>query len=720
MAPKQQEPYATSEAEKFLVDEGSGLALMVGDDGALLATDHGYNIPLNLRKCLAFSQRSQWKCTKYVEEKNHDWIVECIARWKGRADAAEHDTFFEDVETLMRAACCWSHRGNPHWGSQFDIWKLAILQNLGRNYIDDSASDASSLASDKETGYAAFMSSPEPGVEGDDTTPISFPDPDPYQDLDTLSGDGISPAQDDDGSLDGQGHGNINLDDTRSSTVNEDPNPHQPDQLLGSGLLDIPGFGKLVGPYTTKAQQRRGATAWLRAIDRAWEIKDGKKNVAPRELEPGFVYIFRLGDDHRFLKIGLTKRSFSARLNDSNNCWKGKAIEIYPAKTVGPGDSFLYAGRVEQVVLALFAKRRLSVGGCYGKKGRCNTTHVEWITASQSADSNEQYESVLRLARERIERWSQWAKSMPYDENGGLTVSGFVNAVNLFLKFELRHFDDEPGVLDLIHHLGVELGINGGASGEDGDSREQFMNDTGDTPEESARVDIKGGKEPNAASATQHQKPHMAGRPDLPRGKPLNSQLEADKSQSDAVPQHAPGSVDQNPPSDVGATQPEGSDETQPHSPSSPPDTSVQEPSLHKLKDQAQEILAYKTKKVMKEVKQGMGQGTAVCKAWWRRHRAGQDDDHVKDAAGLQADVIALLKADISANVARLRANRAARRGPGISGGDVEGGSEAGDGTSGTGEKDVSKILERIADVFDDISSLLRSRSDSSGGNGPI
>jgi hypothetical protein len=169
MAPEQ------DESQNFMVDEGSGLALMVGDDGALLQRAHEYNLPLDLRRCLALVEEKKRDCNGHVEVKkrkcmghvllkNREWIVACIARWEGRADAAGHDTFFGDVRRLMKEACCNNHQGKPDSRDNVDSWKLVMLQTLGRNASPAAGDVELVMGTDSQTG----SQSTTPSASNDD------------------------------------------------------------------------------------------------------------------------------------------------------------------------------------------------------------------------------------------------------------------------------------------------------------------------------------------------------------------------------------------------------------------------------------------------------------------------------------------------------------------------------------------------------------------------
>jgi T5orf172 domain len=138
-----------------------------------------------------------------------------------------------------------------------------------------------------------------------------------------------------------------------------------------------------------------------------------RKSLSPQdENKKGFIYMYWIAGSFNFVKIGLTSRTTTERLNEwSKLC--GHEIQEFTKSVEEPGDQLPHIHRVEALVHAELREARLEEIVCKG----CRGGHIEWFAVSPA------------YAQKVINKWSKWIRTEPYVE-GELKSSIIANGIN--------------------------------------------------------------------------------------------------------------------------------------------------------------------------------------------------------------------------------------------------------------------------------------------------
>jgi len=131
-------------------------------------------------------------------------------------------------------------------------------------------------------------------------------------------------------------------------------------------------------------------------------LKPGGR-LSEQDLKPGSIYAFSRISSPGYVKIGLSKRAVEVRLSE----WRRQCKYSPHQETPVDERVIPYVYQIERLILAELALHRRKESVCNGGAG-CPKVHHEWVEVERS------------LALEVINRWSSWAETLPYDENGVL------------------------------------------------------------------------------------------------------------------------------------------------------------------------------------------------------------------------------------------------------------------------------------------------------------
>lgn len=126
-------------------------------------------------------------------------------------------------------------------------------------------------------------------------------------------------------------------------------------------------------------------------------------HLSEHDLKPGSIYAFTRISSPGYVKIGLSKRAVEVRLDE----WRRQCKYSPHQETPMDGRVIPYVAQIERLILAELSLHRRKESVCNGGAG-CSKVHHEWVEVKRS------------LALEVIDRWSSWAETLPYDENGVL------------------------------------------------------------------------------------------------------------------------------------------------------------------------------------------------------------------------------------------------------------------------------------------------------------
>ncbi|KAK2603988.1 hypothetical protein QQS21_003824 [Conoideocrella luteorostrata] len=126
----------------------------------------------------------------------------------------------------------------------------------------------------------------------------------------------------------------------------------------------------------------------------AEELLNTDSKKSKNEVNSGYVYVFKVPGNERFVKIGFTTREGDTRHEEWKKDCNREPIAIYPATKLVP-----HAHRVERLVHAELMEHRVRI---YCE--RCRKQHIEWFEVSAS------------MAIASVEKWSLWMAGRPYEE----------------------------------------------------------------------------------------------------------------------------------------------------------------------------------------------------------------------------------------------------------------------------------------------------------------
>ena len=171
-------------------------------------------------------------------------------------------------------------------------------------------------------------------------------------------------------------------------------------------------------PYDPATKRGLGTTILLQ--------KAILRNLTPRELHTGFIYIYWFPGNFGYVKIGVTTRQVEKRLSEwAKQCGHGTYLE-YP-KLRADEQPVPHVYRVEALVQAeLGISRKIEV-----KCSTCGKNHKEW------------FEQPLPDAIAAVKKWSAWMRTAePYVEEKGQEwdkkSQKMVSCERWVLKNELR------------------------------------------------------------------------------------------------------------------------------------------------------------------------------------------------------------------------------------------------------------------------------------------
>ena len=143
--------------------------------------------------------------------------------------------------------------------------------------------------------------------------------------------------------------------------------------------------------HLIKGQVRQPlVTETTRSIDRLTEHD---------ETRDGYLYVYWNRASFGHLKIGFTGKDVDQRLQE----WEEQCHHIAEKQYQSPRE-IKHAARVEKLIHAEFANHRVAEPACQG----CGKKHIEWF---QDLD--------LGFVIQRIEAWSEWISTSPYEYRGG-------------------------------------------------------------------------------------------------------------------------------------------------------------------------------------------------------------------------------------------------------------------------------------------------------------
>lgn len=137
-----------------------------------------------------------------------------------------------------------------------------------------------------------------------------------------------------------------------------------------------------------------------------WILKKANKEFTKLELKKGYIYAYWNRTTFGDYKIGFTTKDVDERLRKWESKCKHEAERIYPPRD-GVAILMPHVKRVELLIHADLIKCRYVEKNCRG----CHQSHDEWF--------RELNESLLKA---KIEKWTDWIMSKPYEESGGNLV----------------------------------------------------------------------------------------------------------------------------------------------------------------------------------------------------------------------------------------------------------------------------------------------------------
>ena len=157
--------------------------------------------------------------------------------------------------------------------------------------------------------------------------------------------------------------------------------------------------------YIPKFIPRR-IPAKARADHGEWIFERAKRDFKPSELGEGYIYAYWNRTTFGFCKIGCTAKDVDHRLREWETKCKHKAERIYPPRDGNPV-IVPYVKRVEALIHRDLVKYRFEERGCRG----CGHDHVEW------------FQGIAQdLLKAKIDAWTQWIRSEPYEHTNGQLV----------------------------------------------------------------------------------------------------------------------------------------------------------------------------------------------------------------------------------------------------------------------------------------------------------
>ena len=117
------------------------------------------------------------------------------------------------------------------------------------------------------------------------------------------------------------------------------------------------------------------------------------------ETRDGYLYVYWNRASFGHLKIGFTGKDVDQRLQE----WEEQCHHIAEKHYQSPR-KIKHAARVEKLVHTEFANHRVAEPACHG----CGKKHVEWFR-----------DLDLGFVIQRIEAWSEWISTSPYEYRGG-------------------------------------------------------------------------------------------------------------------------------------------------------------------------------------------------------------------------------------------------------------------------------------------------------------
>ena len=117
------------------------------------------------------------------------------------------------------------------------------------------------------------------------------------------------------------------------------------------------------------------------------------------ETRDGYLYVYWNRASFGHLKIGFTGRDVDQRLQE----WEEQCHHIAEKQYQSPR-KIKHAARVEKLVHTEFANNRVAEPACHG----CGKKHIEWFR-----------DLDLGFVIQKIEAWSEWISTSPYEYRGG-------------------------------------------------------------------------------------------------------------------------------------------------------------------------------------------------------------------------------------------------------------------------------------------------------------
>lgn len=150
-------------------------------------------------------------------------------------------------------------------------------------------------------------------------------------------------------------------------------------------------------------------------------VKQAEKSFDPDPLDEGYLYVYWNRATFDIRKIGFTTGDVSGRLGGWEKNCNHVAREQYRSAC-----KVEHAGRVEALVHADLSDYRVFEPACH----TCLQSHIEWFRGVN-----------LAFIIERIEAWSQWMSTKPYEKNGSqwkLTNEGRSSLTTMMLSSSCR------------------------------------------------------------------------------------------------------------------------------------------------------------------------------------------------------------------------------------------------------------------------------------------
>ena len=137
-----------------------------------------------------------------------------------------------------------------------------------------------------------------------------------------------------------------------------------------------------------------------------WILEQANREFTKQELDAGYIYAYWNRTVFGAYKIGYTTRNVDERLIEWESKCKHEAERVYPphheVAALVP-----HAKRVERLIHADLRKCRFVELGCHG----CYRSHCEWFKGLNES-----------LLKSKIEKWTDWMMSEPYEHLRGNLV----------------------------------------------------------------------------------------------------------------------------------------------------------------------------------------------------------------------------------------------------------------------------------------------------------